>query len=88
VLFVEQSAHKTNGKHTIYAHMCDTARHCELIIIYELHLGLRSELCSGIIPLFIRNDVCCFCRKRIWKTKRIKIQLSTNFMLPQATPTI
>jgi hypothetical protein len=67
VLFVEQTVHKTNGKRNIYAHMYDTARHCELIITYKLHLGSRSELCSGISPLFMRNDVCCFRRKRIWK---------------------
>jgi hypothetical protein len=47
VLFVEQSVHKTNGKRNICAHMCGMARQC------ELHLGLRSELRSGIIPLFI-----------------------------------
>jgi hypothetical protein len=65
-LFAEQPYTTGLENPNIYAHMYDTVRHCELIVIYKPHLRLRSELCSGIIPLFIRNDVCCFFRKRIW----------------------
>jgi hypothetical protein len=55
MLFVQQTVHETTVKRNIYANMYDTARQCQLIVAYKLHFCLLSELCFGIIPLFIRN---------------------------------